>query len=112
MENTVARRRQLLQSRIKQLGGRLDISLPDPGECLHCKAEAVITLHTVLAGMVDELADKRFGQVIRICQIGVEACPGERHAQGDGVTELARLGQRHLIKSPRMICRAAQPRHT
>ena len=44
------------------------------------KAEAMIALHTVLAGMVNQFVGKRSGPVIiRICQIRIEASPGERH---------------------------------
>jgi len=42
----------------------------------------VITLHRVFCGVVDKLVGKRFSlEIVRTCQVRVEAGPGERHAE-------------------------------
>ena len=60
--------------------------------------------------MVDQFVGKRFGLgIVRTCQVRVEACPGERHAERYRVIELACLGDRHQLEAPRLIGRAPEP---
>ena len=104
MENTVARRRQLLQSGIKQIGSRLGRSLPNPAKRLHGNSEAVIAIHGVFSGVLYKLVGKRIGfAVLGICQIRIEGRPGERNAERHCLIELASLGDRHPAKPLRLI---------
>jgi hypothetical protein len=70
----------------------------------------VIALHGVFSGVVDKFVGERFGlEIVRTCQVRVEACPGERHAERYRVIELACLGDRHQAEAPRLIRTAPQP---
>ena len=60
--------------------------------------------------MVDKFVGKRFSlEIVRTCQVRVEACPGERHAERYRVIQLACLSDRHQVEAPRLIRTAAEP---
>ena len=70
----------------------------------------MIAFHSVFCGVVDKFVGKRFGlEIVWTCQVRVEACPGERHAERYRVIELARLSDRHQIEATCLIRTAAQP---
>ena len=109
MENTVARRGQLLQSGIEQLGGGLGRALPDPAKRLHGKSEAIIALHSVFSGMVDKLVGKRPAPSSSGFVRYALKPSSERNAERHCLIELARLGDRHPAKPLRLIGRPSQP---
>ena len=42
----------------------------------------MIALNGVFCGVVDKFVGERFSlEIVRTCQVRVEACPGERHAE-------------------------------
>ena len=70
----------------------------------------MIAFHSVFCGVVDKLVGKRFSlEIVRTCQVRVEAGPGERHAERYRVIQLACLSDRHQVEAPRLIRTAPEP---
>ena len=60
--------------------------------------------------MVDKFVGECFGlENVWTCQVRIEACPGERHAEWHRMIELASLSDRHQTEAPCLIRTATQP---
>src|SRR5258708_38364519 len=93
IEDPISRRRQLLQTAVERRRSCIALAPPDSAESLHAEAEAVIAFHSEFCGVIDKFVGERFSlEIVRTCQVRVETCPGQRHAEPYRMIEFPCLG--------------------